>query len=420
MQSTKYAPNTNFSHISGSAGGVCSPMYQGENVAPRVGVRGAERPLPPPEGEALLGIYAVNYSTPVTARVSADGEILDAPRDSRTARAERFVLKAAARRLLPKDHRTSKCMHWGLPNMEKQVLKGATKGKAFFHGLQVCSMPWTCPVCATKISERRRQEASKGMQQADLLGLKARLVTLTAPHGLGDDLLQISNMQTKAWTSLWQGRRGVELRNSLGLFGHIRALEVTYGKNGFHPHFHVLMFYHPDQTNDDAWAKLPFAWQKAAVRAGLPLPSIERGCQVDDGSKAAKYVAKGVWGLESEVTKGHIKKGKRDSLTPFDLLRRYANGDKQAGALWRVYVDAFQGKRQLFWSVGLKKLLAIAELSDEEITNKPEEEPALLLATITDDQWRVIYRRHLESTVLDLAEVSPDALRLFLRSVRDS
>lgn len=310
-------------------------------------------------------------------------------------------------------------MHWRLPNKETQVLKGATKGKAFYHGLQVCSMPWTCPVCASKISERRRQEVAKAMQQAENLGLLVKLVTLTVPHGLGDDVAAMVQMIGKAWTWLFQGRRGVELRNALGLFGHIRALEVTHGANGFHPHIHALMFYHPEQTTPAAWERLPWIWQKAAVRAGLPAPSIERGCQVDDGSKAAQYVAKGVWGLESEVTKGHIKKGKRGSRTPFDLLRDYMAGDKQAGALWRVYVDAFEGKRQLYWSNGLKKLLAIAELSDEEIANKPDEEAALVLATITDKQWRAIYRRHMESAVLDLAEASVDAMRLFIQSLED-
>jgi hypothetical protein len=310
-------------------------------------------------------------------------------------------------------------MNWRLPEMETQVLKGAKTGKAFYHGLQVCAMPWTCPVCATKISERRRHEVARAMKQAEVLGLQVFLVTMTVPHGLGDDVAPMVDRMMKAWSSLWQGRRGVALRDSLGLFGHIRALEVTHGANGFHPHFHALMFYHPDQTNLCAWSALPAAWQKAAVRAGLPTPSLDRGCQVDDGTRAAQYVAKGVWGLESEVTKGHVKKGKRGSRTPFDLLRDYANGDKQAGALWRIYVDAFQGRRQLYWSNGLKKLLAIAELSDEEITNNPDDEHALLLATITDNQWRVIHRRHLESTVLDLAEVSPDAMRLSLQSLID-
>ena len=96
------------------------------------------------------------------------------------------------------------------------------------------------------------------------------------------------------------------------------------------------------------------------------------------------------------------------------------HGDKASGALWRVYVDAFTGRRQLHWSVGLKKLLSIAELSDDEIANKPEDEKALLLASITDEQWRIIFKRKQESAVLDLAEVSADALRLFLDTLRET
>jgi len=321
----------------------------------------------------------------------------------------------AAHRLLPRDHRTTKCMHWRLPKQQLQVLRGATSDRAFFHGLQVCAMPWTCPVCAAKISERRRHEVAHAIKQAAVLGLRVRLLTLTVPHGLGDDVSVIVDRMTKAWTRLWQGRQGVELRDALGLFGHIRALEVTHGANGFHPHFHALLFYHPDQTNGAAWGKLPSRWQTVAVRAGLPMPSWAHGCRVDEGDKAASYVSKGVWGLESEVTKGHVKKGSNGSRSPFDLLRDYRAGDKRSGALWRVYVDAFEGRRQLYWSNGLRKLLALSELSDEEICNKPDDEHSLLLALITDEQWQLIYRRRMMSAILDLAEVSVDALHRFLQ-----
>lgn len=422
---------------------------QGPDVKPQGNRQGADAPATDARraragvGEAEpVRIYAETYSPPFAesdsqvdssilwGRTDDDtgeikpfelvrGKIVPAGRDSRTARAERFVLKAAARRLLPKDHRTTKCMHWRLPNMETQVLKGATKGKAFYHGLQVCAMPWTCPVCASKISERRRHEVAKAIKQAEALGLQVFLLTLTIPHGIGDDVADMLNKMTKAWTSLWQGKAGMKLRESLGLFGHIRALETTYGQNGFHPHFHALLFFHPQQTSGAGWGSLGPRWQKACVKAGLPMPDLAHGCRIDGGDKAANYVSKGVWGLESEVTKGHIKSGRKDSRTPFDLLRDYVAGDKQAGAIWRSYVDAFQGRRQLYWSNGLKKLLAIAELSDEEIANKPEEEPALLLATITDEQWRIIFRRHLESTILDLAEVSPDAMRLFIQGLKE-
>jgi hypothetical protein len=34
-------------------------------------------------------------------------------------------------------------------------------------------------------------------------------------------------------------------------------------------------------------------------------------------------------------------------------------------------------------------------------------------------QWKAIYRRKLESTILDLAETSPDAMRLFLQTLGD-
>jgi len=222
-----------------------------------------------------------------------------------------------------------------------------------------------------------------------------------------------------AWKRLWQGRRGMELRNALGLFGHIRALEVTHGENGFHPHFHALLFFHPQQTTPAGWGMLLPRWQASAVRSGLPRPSDSHGCRIDGGSKAASYVSKGVWGLESEVTKGHTKTGKKGSRTPLDLLKCFMQGDTKAGALWRVYAAAFEGKRQLYWSNGLKKLLSVAELSDEEIANKPQDEPALLLAQISDIQWKAIYRRKLESTILDLAETSPDAMRLFLETLGD-
>ena len=233
------------------------PDAQGAGVALRKSSRRRTETAPPdaaqaaPPGvdrDAALGIYAVTLSPSTTARVSEDGEILDVPRDSRTARADRFGLKSAANRLLPKDHRTTKCMRWRLPNLEIQVLKGAKTDRAFYHGLQVCAMPWTCPVCASKISERRRQEVAHGMKQAEALGLQVFLLTLTVPHGLGDDVSEIVAKMQKAWSRLWIGKAGMALRNALGLFGHIRALEVTHGENGFHPHFHALLFFHPQQT----------------------------------------------------------------------------------------------------------------------------------------------------------------------------
>ena len=92
------------------------------------------------------------------------------------------------------------------------------------------------------------------------------------------------------------------------------------------------------------------------------------------------------------MTKGHTKKESKGE-TPFDFLRSILADatDKQAGVLFVEFAEAFKGKRQLTWSPGLKKRFAIGELSDEELAAK-QDDLALLLGTLTVDQWRDVLR----------------------------
>lgn len=386
-------------------------------------------------GGASLGIYAKTSSSPSDSRVikaetvdSETGEIHGQTRDSRTARAERFALKSFAARLLPKDSRLSKCMNWTVPNREVEVKRvsgmvpsaAQNEGhKAFYQGLQVCGSVHLCPVCSAKIAERRRVEVAGAIATAKAMGLQVFLLTLTFPHGLGDDLGQIVDGALKAYNRLFSGRAGQSVKMSLGIDGTIRALEVTHGENGFHPHFHVLLFIKSDLTPHQVWELIAPRWQQVAVSRGLPRPSMQHGCRVDGGDRAARYVTKGsTWGLESEITKGHLKVSRSaKGRTPFQLLRDYGEGDKQAGALFLVYAQVFQGKRQLVWSKGLKKRFVVPDWTDEELAQAPDDTPAVLLSTIDAFQWVVIRKKRFQSVVLDLAEVNPDALRDFLKAL---
>ena len=106
---------------------------------------------------------------------------------------------------------------------------------------------------------------------------------------------------------------------------------------------------------------------------------------MDDGSYAAAYASK--WGLESEMTKGHAKKGKHDSMTPWDMLRCYlATKCERSRKRFMVYIEAFTGRRQLYWSNGLKAKLGVGEVSDEELVHEQKED-AGVLAELTDEQW---------------------------------
>ena len=310
-------------------------------------------------------------------------------------------------------------MRWTVPNRTRDVVYSPKRERASYQGLQVCASPWVCPVCSAKISERRREEVAQAIAGAKASGLVVFLLTLTFPHGLGDDLGGIVAHALKAYSKLFSGKAGAKLRDRIGLDGTIRAIEVPHGlANGFHPHFHVLLFLDPAKSVTPAYVHAQIAprWQAVCVSTGLPCPSIDYGCRVDGGDKAAAYVAKGsTWGLESEVTKGQSKVAKgAKGRTPFALLRDYAEGDKQAGALFVQYAQVFQGKRQLVWSNGLKRRMAVVDRSDDELANLADDLPTVRLATITDEQWKVIYRRHWESVVLDVAERSPDQLHQFL------
>ena len=371
-----------------------------------------------------LGNNAKNYSLHDSKGVfsesdSVDGWIpdprtgetrLEKPRTSAEARAERFALKSHVAELLP-NSRTATCLFRRCAS-KVDVMRDKSHGKAFFRGLQTCASVWACPVCAAKIAERRRVELTGAMSRAQELGLQVSLVTVTVPHGLGDDINAMLDQLGRAWKYMTQGKQSLAMWGFIGREGFVRALEVTDGPHGFHPHFHILLFTRYGPPVDVMQGILSAAWCLACVKAGLPAPHGEFGCRVDDGSKAAAYVAKGSgWGLECEMTKSHLKRSKsHNGASPLDLLRAsFYDDDKRARARWLIYADAFHGRRQLFWSVGLKKLLAVVDLTDEEIA-AAESEKASVIYSLDADQWRLVLRCKAEALILSYAETRPDAI----------
>lgn len=345
------------------------------------------------------------------------GEIVESEPTPKLARAERFALQSVARSILGKDHRTSKCMGRRAPKQEIQILKSKEHAKAHYKGLYVCARLWACPVCAAKISERRRMELVGALESAKSQGLQVKLLTLTVPHGIGDDVTTLLTAIKKAWKATTSNRAGKAVRKLLGVRGTIRALEVTYGQNGFHPHLHVLLFLEQHASNSAVHCLFAPLWQDACVKAGLPRPSDAHGCRVDDGSKAAAYASK--WGLESEMTKSHTKKGKEGGMTPWDFLRAVLADGEDASkyrALFKVYSDAFHGERQLHWSVGLKALLQVGEVSDEELA-VADQDNSYVLANLVTPEWRAIMHARAQASVLDVAEEKPDELPALIKSL---
>lgn len=349
------------------------------------------------------------------------------------SRAKRWARKSVANRLLP-ESRVSKCMNWRRPNAgnglaDIDVCKG-THGKAFYQGLMACGDIWGCACCAGKVSERRRLELQAAIASATALGWATHFVTLTVPHGVGDDLDILLASLSDSLKRLSTGK--YSLKSQLAKcfpgctqHGYIRATEVTHGEHGWHPHFHILVFTSPDLSPADLRSVYSPAWQRACLLSGLPKPHDVHGVTVQDGTKAAQYASK--WGLEDEMTKAHTKQARGKGITPFGLLDAVLDGadpvytKPRSSALFIQFTKSFKGRRQLFWSVGLRAKLDLApELSDQELVDLPDDDRASLLATLDDDDWRAVRRFRQEAHILTVAESNPSLLRQVVQSLRDA
>jgi hypothetical protein len=264
------------------------------------------------------------------------------------------------------------------PTVQLQKMPGGNRKTS---GVMSCGSVWACPVCSQRICSHRAEEL-KGCVK-DWKGLVSML-TLTVRHALGDDLRGIRKGVAAAWRRLWQGRKAKQLRAMFHVKHHVRALEVTHGANGWHPHLHVLMWCTADA---DAGA-LDFLREQwiAAVEKELgasAAPDWTHGVVHTPGG-AGGYLAK--FGLE--VTHVHTKSGRRSSRTPWEIALDAIDGDEASAALWRTYCRDMKGARQLTWSGGARRFFGLdARDSDAAIVERDDSPDGELIAEWDGASW---------------------------------
>lgn len=326
----------------------------------------------------------------------------------------RFALQAAARELLPREG-VARCMRSVIPRPDApigvEVLYAPLKQAAHFGGVQMCKSVWHCPICAAKISERRREELSEALriwsEEWTSETHRLILVTFTLQHQAGENLRVVLDALRRARRLLTSGRGAQELADTHAVVGMVRSLEITHGQNGWHPHMHVLMFFDREVRIIAFEQVMKERWGQCVEAVGR-YASWQYGCDVRFSDRdIAEYVAK--WGKEPqwtpahEVTKAVAKAGRKGGRTPLQLLSNYLSGDQAAGRLWLQYAVNFKGERQLWWSHGLRERLGLeAEKTDEEIAVE-QEEIAVVLASLSVGAWRVVVSNDARGELLDVA-----------------
>lgn len=259
-------------------------------------------------------------------------------------------------------------------------------GPGWQRGLATCKSVPSCPVCSARLRSARTEDVQKAITWwTEQSRCRVSMLTLTIRHSRFHDLRKLRRGLTECWRQLWMGRDGRRLRQDIAHF--IRALDVTWGPCGWHPHLHVLVLHDEDDLDEDWLAEVRARWasvvQEVLGKACRPRTD-KVGVHLKDNPPRAEYLLK--LGLEvSEITAKHAAPG---HYGPWDIARLAVEEGKRPGAdwnwrhLWSYWSRSMRGARHLTWSRHLRKAIQLSE--DERFA---AEQLELDLELVKDEPW---------------------------------
>lgn len=258
------------------------------------------------------------------------------------ARGEAYSLRAVTRNfaLSDREHDCGLRLCSDAAGIEVRQLDDGDR-RARFVGVLQCGHVWSCPVCAQRIRRERQGQIEKALATG---GGRWQMLTLTLRHRDGMPLVELLGGLLKAWRRVRQGGAVQRLWSEL-VTGSIRAIEVTRGGNGWHPHIHVLL--RTPEWTDEQKEILLARWQTCIARelGGKCIPNDSRALHWSDGFDASNEADRGRYlsKLGLELTGA----GKPGDRSVWAIARRAGDGDAKSRALWTDYLVATKGRRMI-------------------------------------------------------------------------
>lgn len=328
-------------------------------------------------------------------------------------RANIYELRFRAGEILGGRQRTCGCRQINI-NEGVGVIEDADK-KHFFSGVQTCGSVWTCPVCALKISKQRSLEVAHILKQMQGENYSLGFLTLTWKHNHKEELEVVLKRGMKVYREMCKHRVYKTLEEGSNVIGNIRALEVKFGANGWHPHLHIAIV---GECKPDILAAFASAvkhlWMKLQGENATMEAQKYKPIYCEQG--IAEYITK--WQAADEMTKGHMKsEGKHhESLTPFAMLEKiHCSKTVEAQkifyrAKFHEYGDVMKGRKQLTRGRKLidrykdilqrKREKEIEIKSDEEIVKQKHE--GTLVFTIESELFNEVVGNNLQAHILNV------------------
>ena len=301
-------------------------------------------------------------------------------------------LHRLARALMPRE-RLAACgvaLRYGASGV---VVRRLPDGRACYSGLYRCGDFWRCPSCRVTLGIRRARQIETALRAQVDAGGSALLATYTVPHARDESLPVV--LARLAGT--WRRYARHAWRDCVGAYyiGNVRALEVVHGVNGWHPHYHALVF---------VAAGLPYLTPVAVALAerwsevaGAEWRADVRQVAHDGVAAVARYLTTdGVAGASYEVASpaAKVPAGRSYPQLLYDYGRFRSSVD---AALVFEYAAALHGAHHLTVSPRLRRLYDFvdpaagwSEIADGDI-----------LALLNSGEWLSILNAGEERNLLD-------------------
>lgn len=252
-------------------------------------------------------------------------------------------------------------------------------------------------MCSARIRSERVARALRAMVRS---GGRWQMVTFTVRHAHGMLLKRLLDGLGTAWAGTRQGGKIQRLWTEL-VTATIRAIEITHGKHGWHPHIHVLV--RTEEWSESDRAALLARWQLHVGRALGPecVPSDKRAIKWSDPvhvtygqelspeqHKRLRYLF--TLGLEI----GGSKHGRGASRSHWQVAEDATRGRGNSVALWREFCAATRGRRMIELddrAAGYAKMLPPGKLTP--LTDSP-----LMRVEVPIHPDDLAHLRHVERT----------------------
>ena len=289
---------------------------------------------------------------------------------------------------------------------------------ARYAGVMTCKSAWLCPVCSARVMSKYASDIAAAIDALMVASDKqiAAMFTFTIPHTSGMTCTETTEILFATWKDfIVHGNKTIKANNKKGRdkrwqmydpfakfcesFGcryRVRVGEYTWGKSGWHPHFHCLFWVDADKFKNvkAAEAELNARWLELAKRNTLkmwnklyPTKREKNAIRLEamynnlNDESQGLYISKDKdgnvikqesswyicgWGADKELT-GNIqnKASQEGHFTPRQLLEKYSQGDEHAGELYLEYCRATRIKlhRRIMFSKGLRNIIAKHKLT---------------------------------------------------------